>query len=157
MSAMGRISHASAVELAATAFQLQPVSKTFHGRDVFAPAAAHLAAGLPLSRLGPQIQELNVLRAAEPEQTPDGYVATVVHVDRFGNLITNLNADLAGNHPVVEAGHAQLQGLSATYRDGPLVALRGSGGMLEIAARDGSAAAALRLHIGDRIRITIAP
>lgn len=85
---------AEAVELAAPAYRLEPVARTFHGRDIFAPAAAHLAAGVPLVELGPQLDTGELVRL----EIPTAHVgerrirATIVHVDRFGNVELNLRS-----------------------------------------------------------------
>jgi S-adenosylmethionine hydrolase len=123
----------------------EPVSGTFHGRDVFAPAAAHLAQGVPLDRLGPPVTD--PVRLAVPEWTPasDGVRGVVVHVDRFGNLITNIPEDRLGAGSV-SIGERELGPVRHSYvdvRSGQPLALVGSAGMLEIAVRDGSAAATL--------------
>ena len=124
---------------------------TFHGRDVFAPAAARLAAGAGLESLGPPFPEAVVRRTPEPQRAPDGsVVGQVIHLDRFGNAITNL---LGAHGGVIEAGGCSLpvRGTYADVESGELVALTGSSGLIEIAQRDGSAAAALRLARGARV------
>jgi S-adenosyl-L-methionine hydrolase (adenosine-forming) len=126
----------------ATAFAL-PVppqaSPTFHGRDVFAPAAAALAMGAPPSSLGAPYDEPVVLRTREPHRAADGaVVGEVISVDRFGNAVTNCLGLRGG---VVEVGGVLLP-LQRTYADaapGALVALVGSTGLIEVAVRDGSA------------------
>lgn len=115
-------------------------SATFHGRDVFAPAAALLAAGTPLDALGPVHDTPVVRRTPEAKRLPDGsVVGEVIAVDRFGNLITNLMAPRGG---VVEiAGHTvPLVRAYADVPTGALAALVGSSGLVEVAVRDGSAA-----------------
>jgi hypothetical protein len=86
---------AAAHELANPAYALQPVSRTFHGRDLFAPAAAHLARGVPLDELGPPIAADALVRLdlPAPQVGPDGIGATVLYVDRFGNLQLNLTRE----------------------------------------------------------------
>ena len=123
-------------------------SPTFHGRDVFAPAAAHLAAGNPLASLGPEHVSPIVRRTPEPHRLADGGIAgEVIHVDRFGNAVTNLLAPHGG---VVEVQGRTLE-LTRTYadaREGDYVALIGSSGLVEIARRNGDAATGLGLHRG---------
>jgi S-adenosylmethionine hydrolase len=118
-------------------------SATFHGRDVFAPAAARLAAGATIDALGQTHESPIVLRTPEAKRLPDGAVAgEVIKVDRFGNLITNLIAPRGG---VVEIAGRSIT-LARAYADaapGALVALVGSSGLVEVAVRDGSAAALL--------------
>jgi len=126
-------------------------SPTFHGRDVFAPAAAQLASGVALDALGEPYDDPVVRRTPEAVRRADGGVeGVVIAVDRFGNLITNLIAHRGGG--VELAG--QMVPLARTYSDvgeGALVALTGSAGLLEIAVRDGSAAHRLGLGRGDAV------
>ena len=131
-------------------------SPVFHGRDVFAPAAAHLALGGDGSELGRRIDPASLVRLPRPEPTLESgdWLATIVHVDHFGNLVTNVA--LPSEH---RAGVARIDAVSvplcATYSDvdpGELVAVRGSTGRLEIAVRDGSAAERLGKARGDVIR-----
>jgi S-adenosylmethionine hydrolase len=123
-------------------------SATFHGRDVFAPAAAALAEGAPLDTLGPPFAEPVRRRTPEASRRGDGAVAgVVITVDRFGNAITNLLALRGGT---VEVDGRQLQ-IAHTYGEageGQPIALVGSSGLVEIAVRDGSAAAQLGLRRG---------
>ena len=125
-----------------------PVSPVFHGRDVFGPVAAHLAGGGELSAVGPSLAPGGLVRLPAPAPSPvaGGLRGEVVHVDRFGNLVTNLCAPGAGAPASVEIAGRALP-LSRTYADvapGALVAVIGSSGRVEIALRDGSAAA----HLG---------
>ena len=121
-----------------TFWRLAVPSASFHGRDIFGPVAAHLASGVPLSRLGQPAAD--VIRMALP--APDGPRGEVIHIDTFGNLVTNLSgADLPGTFRALIAqrtvpGHAYY----AAVKPGELVALVGSGGLLEISVRDGNAA-----------------
>ena len=118
-------------------------SATFHGRDVFAPAAAQLLAGAPLEALGEPCDDPLVRRTPEAHRLADGAVrGEVIAVDRFGNLITNLITRRGGS---VEIAGRRVP-LARTYADAPpgaLIALTGSSGLVEIALRDGSAARAL--------------
>ncbi len=139
-----------AIELANPAYQLPNVSSTFHGRDIFAPAAAHLAAGLPIEKLGPAIAEPVRLQPPEPTTLPDGTIeGEVVYVDHFGNLITNI----AAARGTLTVGAHELP-VRTTYREaaaGELLALSGSDGELEIAVRNGSAAAYLSAGAGLKV------
>jgi len=124
-------------------------SATFHGRDVFAPAAAALAGGTPLDALGQPHDAPVVRRTPEPHRLADGGIAgEVIAVDRFGNAITNLMTARAGG--AVEAAGRSLP-FVRTYADldrGAAAALVGSSGLIEIAVREGSAAQALGLARG---------
>lgn len=126
-------------------------STTFHGRDVFAPAAAALASGTQLDALGDPAESPIVLRTREAVRREDGAVlGEVIAIDRFGNAITNLLGARAG---VVAAGGRPVP-IRTTYADvasGAPVAISGSTGLLEVAVRDGSAAALLGLTRGSTI------
>ena len=126
-------------------------SATFHGRDVFAPAAAQLALGAPIDALGPQHPGPTVRRTPEARRAPDGsVVGEVIAVDRFGNAITNLVAPRGG---LIEVGDRTVA-IARTYADaspGGIVALTGSSGFVEVALRDGHAARALGLARGARV------
>jgi S-adenosyl-L-methionine hydrolase (adenosine-forming) len=118
---------------------------TFHGRDVFAPAAALLAAGTPLDALGSPVVDPEIRRTREARRVADGAIeGVVITVDRFGNAVTNL---LAAHGGVIEVGKLRLPVLR-TYADvasGTPLAVVGSSGLIEIGVRDGSAAAVLGL------------
>ena len=126
-------------------------SRTFHGRDVFAPAAAALAGGMPLSALGTAHDEPVVRRTPEAVRREDGAViGQVIAIDRFGNAITNLVG--ARNGAIDVAG--RMVPVRSTYTDvpgGSPVALTGSSGLLEVAVRDGSAAASLGVNRGETV------
>jgi S-adenosylmethionine hydrolase len=137
-----------------------PVSATFHGRDVFAPVAAHLSTGIPFSELGPQVEDPIALSINRPQTLPDGRLrAEIVHVDRFGNLITNvgpLSWEKVKETGVRIVASGVSVALRATYADayvGALLALVGSGGYLEIAVRQGSAAERLGLDVGAAVYV----
>jgi len=147
-----------AVSLTNPAYQLPYVSTTFHGRDIFAPAAAHLANGVPLQELGPRAINLVRLLLPRPESTPDGdLIAHVMHVDHFGNLILDATADDMVGKVIFElAGHT-IDGLSNTFADaagGELLAYIGSSrNHVEIAVRDGDAAQEISMNVGDAVLI----
>jgi S-adenosylmethionine hydrolase len=147
----GRLFGARAVELTRDAYFRSPVSATFHGRDIFAPVAAHLVRSVPLGELGRPIDCLECPAAPTLTQGGDAVRGEIVYVDHFGNTITNLPEGLLPADPIVEAGARTIRGLSSSYRSGPLVALVGSSGFLEIAMQDGNAAAELGLRVGDQV------
>jgi hypothetical protein len=126
-------------------------SATFHGRDVFAPAAAALARGTPIDAIGETFPSPIVRRTPEPVRRDDGSIAgVIISVDRFGNAVTNL---LSWRGGVVETNGRRLS-LVRTYADvapGDATALVGSSGLVEIAVRNGSAAATLGLKRGDAV------
>lgn len=129
------------------------VSATFHGRDVFAPAAAHLAAGMPLTELGPETDDLML----PPDIEPHREGGRIHHIDRFGNLVTNIPAGmLAATPPRIVLGTTAIDGLSTSYagvEDGTPLALIGSHGFLEIAVCNAHAAGTLGADIGDSVEV----
>ena len=150
------------VELAERRFWLPRVSSTFHGRDIFAPVVAHLARGTALEALGPRLPRL---QEADLEQPTDGrtggMVGRIIHIDHFGNCITNitpmhLEQYGMGAQIVVQIIDQRIAGLSQTFSDvavGALAALIGSTERLELAVRNGSAAQTLGVGIGDTVRV----
>lgn len=143
----------TAVSLSEERFHRQPVSETFHGRDVFAPVAAHLSLGAPLSDFGPPIGEMLALppfRAHRGED--DTLTGRVLHVDRFGNLITDVRSEDLPSLPVVEIAGRRIDAVARTYGTADaLSAIVGSAGYLEIALPGGSAAAELSVEIGEPV------
>ena len=152
-----------AVHLDRPRYFRRDVSATFHGRDVFAPVAGYLSRGVPLRDLGTRITDPVRLPLPALDVEPRRIVATVMQVDRFGNLITNLDLATfepwhAGMDVVVEAGERRIAGLVRTYSDAPVgqaVALFGSRGYLELAVRDGSAAVAIGIGRGDPVTLRL--
>jgi len=151
-----------AVEIAKPQYRLSSVSATFHGRDVFAPASAHLASGVPLEALGSCVTDPIMLYLPTPAETSQGLEVHIIHVDRFGNLITDLREErltewLSGQSAesiVMEAGETRIRGVSRSYDaapEGRLLAIIGSSGRLEIAINRGHAGNLLRLRSGDTI------
>jgi S-adenosylmethionine hydrolase len=141
-------------------FWRQPVSPTFHGRDIFAPVAAGLSLGISPYEFGEKISSLHVLPVPRPSLDADGNVAgQVLHVDRFGNLITNIGSgNLPGKNVVIEIGGRCIQGISDYYSQSEgIMAVVGSSGYLEISLRDGSACDFLDMAVGDEIRVMPAP
>jgi S-adenosylmethionine hydrolase len=140
-------------------FRRQPVSPTFHGRDVFAPTAGRLAAGAPAEAAGPAQATLIELELPPARQLGDETLGTVIHIDAFGNLVTSLTAAEAPAGALVEIvarGGIFRPARGTTFADvepGALVAYLGSDGKLEIALRDGSAASALGAVRGDVVRL----
>jgi len=140
----------SGVVLDNPAYHRAEVSATFHGRDIFAPTAAHLAGGVAPDALGHETDQWIRLPLPEPSLQPDAARGQVIHVDRFGNLITNLSAgDLAPEHTWTVSWRGEEIGeLRRTFGDvtpGDWVAYRGSSGQIEIGIRDGQAATAADL------------
>jgi S-adenosyl-L-methionine hydrolase (adenosine-forming) len=147
-----------AVTLRRASYFRTDVSQTFHGRDVFAPVAAHLAAGVPFESLGPALRRIVALASTRPRRTQRGLKGAVVSVDRFGNLITNLDltAWKSLRRPRLAIGSFTTTELAPSYgavRRGELALILGGYGLLEIAARDGSAAKILELGSGALVRV----
>jgi hypothetical protein len=149
-----------------TAHQLfrEPVSRTFHGRDVFAPVAAALADGFPFEEVGPVVQDPVRIPDARPVVIGGELHGHVTHVDRFGNVLTNVTvAELDGAFSKlprsaieVVAGGRVIRGLADSYGDAPvgsLVAVIGSSGRLEVAQSGGDASQRLGVSVRDEIRI----
>jgi S-adenosylmethionine hydrolase len=140
-----------------TALCLDRVSHTFHGRDIFAPVAAHLAVGVPLYTVGPKITDLLVSSPNIPRWVdPNRLMANVVHVDRFGNVVTNLRLEHLGRKFVLHIGDVKVRKLVSHYDDalpGECVAIEGSTGYIEVSVRQASAAERLRLRQGDEIEV----
>ncbi len=139
-------------------YWLPVISNVFHGRDIFAPVAAHLANGVTLSEIGTTIDHPLRLEIPQPKQYGKGWEAQVMNVDHFGNLATNLSLEhLIGlGEPAIRVGEVLIHGLSQTFGDRPpgsLVALINSEGYLEIARVNGSAARHLNVVTGDRVEV----
>jgi S-adenosylmethionine hydrolase len=133
------------------------VHPTFHGRDLFARVAARLAAGAPVEDFARTRVTPRRLDVPAPEDAHGERLGEVLHVDRFGNLVTNVTLAGLGDADalVVEIGGAPVP-LGRTYHDverGRLVAYLGSAGYLEVGVRDGSAAALLGAGRGARLRV----
>ncbi len=144
-----------AFELSAPEYRLPEVSRTFHGRDVFAPAAAYLALGVPPERFGAEVTDPVRLPWPTPHPIQGGLAGEIVHVDRFGNLVTSIRADdIAGDSVVGVAGReVALVGTYADIQSGQVAGLIGSRGRLEVAARERSAAATLGVGRGAPVTV----
>jgi hypothetical protein len=139
-------------------YWLPKVSRTFHGRDIFAPCGAHLAAGVALSELGTPITEIVRKPLPKPEPTETGYRAHILLADVFGNLTTDLPASWVKNRDRVtfSVRGTTIEGLVLSYghkQPGELVALEDSEGYIEIALVNGSARNALSAQIDDVVEV----
>ena len=153
-----------ALHLTKDRFFRHPVSKTFHGRDIFAPVAAALSNGIPSDEFGDQVSDIVWLESLKPETEDDGRIkGRVIHIDRFGNCITNLTReDFAGSEAtaptklIVDAREITSfrEFFSDFGKDAEPFCVIGSAGFLEIAARNSSAAALLDVHRGDLVIVT---
>jgi S-adenosylmethionine hydrolase len=168
------------VELADPRYRLPCVSHTFHGRDVFAPAAAHVAAGVPIADLGPAVSAPVTLPLPRLEVVATGIVGQVLHIDHFGNVVTSIGRLQWGDDELllepafgkarcrvqgagcrivavnarVEVAGQEVAGVRRAYAHvapGEALALVGSSGYLEIAVREGSAARTLGVRADDEV------
>ncbi|PKB63857.1 MAG: hypothetical protein BZY80_05145 [SAR202 cluster bacterium Io17-Chloro-G2] len=144
-------------------YWLDPVSNTFHGRDVFSPVAAHLSLGVPDAELGPPAEQMDFLTTPQPSIQNGEIHGEVISADHFGNLVTNITAASLSSTAVLAVGikGRRIPGLSKTFHDhgpavdGVLVALISSSGYLEIAVRDGSAAQYLEAGVGEAVIVQL--
>ena len=141
-------------------FFLKPVSQTFHGRDVFAPVAAHLSKGVSLDRFGPQQDGLVRLPWPDPKRTRREAEGEILYIDRFGNAITSLHEELLAGFErkrcrIVVRGKpvAAVQGCYEGAPSGKAAGVISSSGFLELAVNGGSAAKKFRLKVGDPIMV----
>jgi len=138
---------------------LHPVSQTFHGRDIFAPVAAHLSGGETLDRFGRPTTTYVRLVLPTPEKKGEGHlVGSVLHVDRFGNLVTNIStSDISGFREFrVSVKNRKIHGLVESYESltaGEIGTILGSAGYLEIFTNRGSAARVLKAGRGATVRV----
>ncbi len=148
-------------ELREQRFFFPKVSKTFHGRDIFAPAAAHLALGASFEALGPLLTRLRPSPIPPVMPIENGLVGEIIHIDHFGNCISNIKAaELRGlgsdaDLTVELDGHPALA-LSEVFsavESGQMLALLGSSGHLELALRDGNLAEARGIRLGAHLRV----
>ncbi|MEH2173349.1 SAM hydrolase/SAM-dependent halogenase family protein [Nostoc sp.] len=133
-------------------------SKTFHGRDIFAPVAANLASGVPLKQLGQEIDPASLvnLDIGNCKQTTTGVVGCIQYIDRFGNLVSNIPASYVQG----KSWYVQVAGLSVpgceTYSEvkvGEIIALVGSHGWVEIAINCGDARSQLQINLQDPLEV----
>ena len=156
----------TAYHLTNSGYWLQPLSRTFHGRDVFAPVAAHLSLNVPPGELGVPINDIVWSPIPHPSGDGNNLSGEVVHADHFGNLVTNIPGEALADSPKVDVQIAgrTIHGLSRTFHDGgaetgggeALIALVGSLGYLEIAVPDGNAAAELGATPGEPVSVSFA-
>lgn len=139
-------------------YQLPNVSRTFHGRDVFAPAAAYLANGAPLESFGAQVNDPVLLDVASPLIIDNGIQGEIIHVDAFGNMASNIRAEhlahLENIHIILK--NIKIEGISATFGKGllgELVAVIDSFGYLSICVVNDSAAQKTGAGLGEKLLV----
>jgi S-adenosyl-L-methionine hydrolase (adenosine-forming) len=161
-------------------YRLENISQTFHGRDVFSPAAAHIAAGVSASAMGPQVETLVQLPLPMIDARRGRLTGEILHVDRFGNIITSIGhlhwltkarlrfqsafttelpeLPVSAVDAVTVIGDQRIMGVCGSYSEsirGELLALVGSSGYLEIAVNQGSAAERLEVSVGDLVDLEV--
>jgi S-adenosylmethionine hydrolase len=159
----------AAYELVDERYRLAEVSRTFHARDVFAPAAAHLAAGVAIDALGPAIDPSNLVRVSVPDPRvgKSQIAARVVGVDRFGNVATNMSTDHVAGLGVARGDRVEVRltferyyaVLADTFADaapGELILYEDSYGLVTLAISNGNAARLTGVGVGDELRIAVA-
>lgn len=148
----------AAVAIESSRVSAEEPSDTFHGRDIFAPAAARLACGEEASALGRSLEPDRLVRMERAGPVREGTTITgrVVHVDRFGNLITDIPTEWLPDAPSVSIASRRIEGVERSYAavaSGDLLLTLGSGGRLEISARGTSAAARLGVGRGETVTV----
>ncbi|MBI5839366.1 MAG: SAM-dependent chlorinase/fluorinase [Chloroflexi bacterium] len=143
-------------------FHLPKVSRTFHGRDIFVPAAAHLANGVALNEMGTPFSDPVRIQLTRPQKTSTGWIAHLTMIDTFGNLTTDLPfSALQGRTDILlRLRGAQVNGIVESYghkRPGDLVAVVDSEDYIEIAVVNGSAAEKLGAKVGDEVEVILPP
>jgi S-adenosylmethionine hydrolase len=139
-------------------FFLPSASRTFHGRDIFAPVAAHLSRGVPLRKFGPALKDFVRLDWPEPRRSRDGVHGEILYLDKFGNAITNLDTgtlESLGKRSLRVVMHGKtscpVRPFYAAVPTGAPVAVQGSSGFLEIAVNGGNAAQLFHLRVGQPV------
>jgi len=138
---------------------LHKISRTFHGRDVFAPVAAHIACGLSVKEVGPVVNEYVKLPLQRPSKDGNICQGSILHIDKFGNVITNIPSSFVGEDVrsiklFLSDGriyHMPLVDFYAAAPIGSLMAIHGSAGFLEISINQGNAASTLKVKRGEKI------
>lgn len=152
-----------AVRLTKRKYWRENPSNTFHGRDIFAPVAAYLSRGTPLGDLGEPVEELATYRWTVPIADKDGLQGMVIHIDKFGNLITNLSKSLIedvidSKNVKIYVGNTILDEIVATFGsvpEGEPAAFIGSSGMLEVGINKGNAEQMLGVQKGAQISVVL--
>jgi S-adenosylmethionine hydrolase len=149
-----------AVALTSQAFRLPEVSSTFHGRDIFAPAAGHLSLGAPIEELGQEVYDPVMLELLTVKEQGAELQGSVIHIDRFGNIITNIKpANLRGRKVAsVRTGELEVRGIKRSYYEvecGEPLALWGSSSCLEVAVNRGRANERALVGRGARVVVTL--
>jgi len=149
----------AAYQITADHYFRKPVSATFHGRDIFAPVAAWISRDIPLHQFGPPVHDPMRLKIPEPVRVQNALIqGTILAVDRFGNLITNLKPEEVPYTSRILAGKKEITSFRQTYAEGlpgEIFVVPGSTGYLEIALKNGSAAEVLNLRSGAPVGVVL--
>ncbi|MEM2419816.1 MAG: SAM-dependent chlorinase/fluorinase [Candidatus Bathyarchaeia archaeon] len=149
-------------EIANPKFMLPKISQTFHGRDVFAPVAAHLSKGVKPAEFGPEIHKIVMPKFAKVVKKDNTLIGEVVHVDSFGNIVTNFTAKHLEDLSIRDSVHIKLGNTKLTLKlckayaevnMGKPLAIIGSHNFLEVSVNMGSAAQAFRVKVGDTVTL----
>jgi S-adenosyl-L-methionine hydrolase (adenosine-forming) len=144
-------------EITEERFFRRPVSNTFHGRDIFVPVAAYLSLGLPANAFGNEIFDPVTIEGARPLIAAGRIEGEVIHIDRFGNLVTNITSgDLPASYNI-EIDDRIIEKRYKYYAEateGEIFPVIGSAGFMEISVRNGSAAAKLRAKVGSAVNLS---
>jgi S-adenosyl-L-methionine hydrolase (adenosine-forming) len=144
-------------EIGASNLFLQQPHPTFHGRDVFAPVAARMSLGIAFDAVGPVVEDSVMLGIPEPIQTEDGIEGEIIHVDRFGNLTSNIESGmLYRSVDSVQIGWLEIKGIKRFFSEVPTgipIAVINSFGFLEIAVNLGNASLDLGVNKGSRVMV----
>jgi S-adenosylmethionine hydrolase len=138
---------AKVFEISNPKYVLPNVSHTFHGRDIFAPAAAHISLGASLEGLGKRVKKPVTISIKEPKIRSDEIIGEFIYIDSFGNLISNIPAKMIKAKSRIYLGKRIINGISKSYADaqeGELLAIVGSSGLLEISVNQGRASDLIR-------------
>jgi S-adenosylmethionine hydrolase len=143
-----------AIQLSNQSYWRLPLSDTFHGRDIFAPVAAALARGAEVDAFGSPVRNIVTIEIPFPEVSPTEIHGAIVHIDSFGNLVSNIPENVLFAKFRAHVGEAIVPGPSRNYEStAPFVAIIGSSGLLEIAATRSSAASLLGVAVGEEVCI----
>jgi S-adenosylmethionine hydrolase len=139
-------------------YLLTETSHTFHARDIFAPVAAYLSLGVDIREFGAPALECSRIFIPQTETSQKGIVGEIIHIDNFGNLITNIEAKSVQKRKIksIEIKHKRINQIARSYSDipqGKIGAVIGSSGFLEIAANQGNAADCLKTEISTQVKV----
>lgn len=150
------------IEITNEKYFLPEVSSTFHGRDIFSAVAAHLSQGVPVEEFGPEVEAGPTLTFPGVEKVGDRLYGKIIHIDSFGNLVTNISRSILDEHGYdpdhleIEMGSRRIENIKKAFFEvdpGESVAYFGSSGFLEIAINQGSAAKEMRARTEDDVSI----